>query len=112
MPRGPAAVEPPRDQRSERHHLTVGEVGQPGRAEDERQADRRDGDDHRQFQPVGDRLRELAPLALGLAQVLAEEERPRRAAVGVDVQNVFEVAASPSATVTPSGSESVSSRTV
>ncbi len=90
-PRRPAAVEPQGDQRAERDHLAVGEVRQPGRAEDQREPDRRDGDDHRQLEAVGEGLRELAPLALGLTQVLAEEERPGRAAVGPDHHTLVRV---------------------
>ena len=42
---------------AEGDHLAVGEVRQPGRPVDQRQPDRRDRDDHRQFQSVGERLR-------------------------------------------------------
>ena len=67
-------VQDERDERAERDHLAVGEVGQTGGAEDQRQSDRGDGDDHRQLQAVGQRLRQQAQLALHVARVLAEEE--------------------------------------
>ncbi len=73
-----------RDERPERHHLTVGEVRQAGGAEDERQADRRDGDDHRQLQAVGERLGQQAPLALHVARALAEKERTGHVLVPAD----------------------------
>ena len=75
----------PGHERAERDHLAVGEVGQAGRAEDQRQADRRDGDDHRQLETVGEGLREQAPLALHLAGVLAEEEHSSHVLVGGDL---------------------------
>ena len=41
------------------------------------------------FRVVGEHLGELAQLALGLPQVLAEEERSRGAAVGRRAENVL-----------------------
>ena len=44
---------------AERHHLAVGEVGQAGRAEDQRQPDRAHGDDQPEPHTVGEALRPL-----------------------------------------------------
>ena len=67
-----ALVHPPRDDRPERDELTVGEVRQPRRAVDQRQADGGDGDDQAELDPVGDRLGQLIPPALGLAAARTE----------------------------------------
>ena len=68
-----ALVDPPGDDRTERDELAVGEVGQPGRAVDQRQPDRGDGDDQAELDAVGDRLRQPVPPAVDLALRLAQE---------------------------------------
>ena len=57
-------VEQEGDHAAERHHLAVGEVGQAGRAEDQRQADRAHGEDEPEPDAVGEALGDLLEAAL------------------------------------------------
>ena len=55
-----ARAQPPGEQRADRHELAVGEVGQPGRAEDQRQPDRGQRHDQAEPQAFGGELGRLA----------------------------------------------------
>ncbi len=78
------------------HHVTMAprvtsspwaKLDKSGRAVDQREPDGRDGDDQPELDPVGDRLRQLVPSTLGLAERLAEEVVEGLALVGAHVDD-------------------------
>jgi hypothetical protein len=85
----PTLVRDPCDERTERDELAVGEVRQSGGAVDEGQTDRADPHDRREHETVQERLRKDRPTALGLTDVLSEEEAAHLALRRVHLQLAF-----------------------